>query len=146
MSLPASKVTFLLTDIIVSSGAQRAALLRFDTSDEQLVLSGTVGMEDDVASELAIGERSHPWMVATLSLSPVVSESRAKSGGRIPFEAWTALPMPRPLYRGAPAIWPDSYATQVLAPLGARLVSLENRGFSGAPGGVVIVVEVAALD
>ena len=47
--------------------------------------------------------------------------------------------MPRPHYRGAPAIWTDSYAAQVLAPLGARLAPLENRRFSSAPGGVVIV-------
>jgi PAS domain S-box-containing protein len=47
--------------------------------------------------------------------------------------------MPRPHYRGAPAIWSDSYAEQVLAPVNARLVPLENRRFSSAPGGVVIL-------
>jgi PAS domain S-box-containing protein len=66
----------------------------------------------------------------------------ARPGSRIPFEHWTALPMPRRHYRGAPAIWPDSYAMQVLAPTGNRLVPLENRRFSSAPGGVVIVDKV----
>ena len=47
--------------------------------------------------------------------------------------------MPRPHYRGAPAIWTDAYASEVVAPLGARLVALEQRRFSAAPGGVLIV-------
>ena len=134
----AAAATFLLTDIMATTGARRAALLRFDMNDEQLVLAASAGM-DDSQSELAIGERGHPWMVSTLTLTPVVGEAPVKSGGRVPFDTWTTLPMPRPHYRGAPAIWPDSYASQVLAPIGARLVPLEHRRFSSAPGGVVII-------
>jgi PAS domain S-box-containing protein len=135
----AAAATFLLNDIVASTGARRACLRRFDTAEEHLVLTARTGFDDNAPTELAIGERSHPWMVATLALSPVVSDAPAKAGARIPFDAWSALPMPRPHYRGAPAIWPDSYASQVLSPLGARLVTLENRRFSSAPGGVVIV-------
>ena len=49
--------------------------------------------------------------------------------------------MPRPHYRGAPALWPESYAAEVLAPLGGgvRMVKRESRGFASAPGGVIIV-------
>jgi PAS domain S-box-containing protein len=130
--------TFLLNDILATTGARRACLLRFDTVEEHLVLTAHAGFGDYPPAEMAIGERSHPWMVSTLALSPIVSQS-AKPGGRILFEHWSALPMPRPHYRGAPAIWPDSYAIQVLAPSGGRLVPLEDRRFSGVPGGVVIV-------
>jgi len=131
--------TFLLGDLLALAGARRACLFRFDIIDEQLVLEGSLGFEDSFPSELAIGERTHPWMVSTLALSPVTSATPARTSARIPFERWTALPMPRPHYRGAPAIWPDSYAEQVLAPLGAKLVPLEDRQFSSAPGGVVVV-------
>lgn len=131
--------TFLLNAILAFTGARRACLLRFDTAEEQLILTSSAGFEDALPTELAIGERGHPWMVATLTLSPVFSHGPMRPGARIPFEGWTALPMPRPHYRGAPAIWPDSYAAQVLAPMGAHLVSLENRQFSSAPGGVVII-------
>jgi PAS domain S-box-containing protein len=134
----AAAATFLLTDIVHSAGARRACLMRFDTVEEHLVLTAHSGFGEFPPTELAIGERSHPWMVATLALSPIVSQGVARSG-RMPFEHWTALPMPRPHYRGAPAIWPDSYAEQVLAPSGSRLIPLENRRFSSAPGGVVIV-------
>jgi PAS domain S-box-containing protein len=130
--------TFLLNDILATTGARRACLLRFDTVEEHLVLTAHAGFGDYPPAEMAIGERSHPWMVSTLALSPIVSQG-AKPGGRILFEHWSALPMPRPHYRGAPAIWPDSYAIQVLATSGGRLVPLENRRFSGVPGGVVIV-------
>ena len=135
----AAAATFLLNDILASTGARRACLMRFDTVEEHLLLTAHAGFGDYPPTELAIGERSHPWMVSTLALSPIASQGAPRSGGRIPFEQWTALPMPRPHYRGAPAIWPDSYAVQVLASSGARLVPLENRRFSSAPGGVVIV-------
>jgi PAS domain S-box-containing protein len=130
--------TFLLTDLLASTSARRACLLRFDIGDEQLILVSHAGFSEPPA-ELTIGERGHPWMVATLTLTPVVGDAPVRSVARIPFERWTALPMPRPHYRGAPAIWPDSYAEQILAPSDARLVPLENRRFSSAPGGVVIV-------
>jgi len=144
----AAAATFLLNDLVASAGARRACLLRFDMVEEHLLLTAHTGFGEYPPTELAIGERSHPWMVSTLALSPIVSQGPARSGGRIPFEHWTALPMPRPHYRGAPAIWPDSYAIQVLTPSGARLVPLENRGFSSAPGGVVIldtVIDEGAL-
>jgi PAS domain S-box-containing protein len=131
--------TFLLTDILAATGARRALLLQFDTDEEQLVLVAQAGTDESTPMEYAIGERSHPWMVSTLTLTPVFNDGVGKSAGRVPFDVWTALPMPRPHYRGAPAIWPDSYAAEVLTPLGARLAPLENRRFSSAPGGVVIV-------
>ncbi|HEY4129942.1 MAG TPA: ATP-binding protein [Gemmatimonadaceae bacterium] len=131
--------TFLLTDLLALTGARRACLFRFDVGDGQLVLAATGGFDDSFPAEWAIGERSHPWMVSTLALSPVVGDAAPRSGMRIPFETWTSLPMPRPHYRGAAAIWTDAYAETLLAPIGARLVTLENRRFSSAPGGVVIL-------
>jgi PAS domain S-box-containing protein len=135
----AAAATFLLTDLLAWTGAHRACLLRFDTGEENLVLEAHAGFTTQPPAEFTIGERSHPWMVSTLALSPVINETPARPGARIPFDAWTALPMPRPHYRGAPAIWADAYAAEVIAPLGARLVTLEERRFSSAPGGVVIV-------
>ena len=112
--------TFLLTDILAATGAERAALLRFDAADDQLVLAASAGF-DDAVSAAAIAERTHPLMVSTLALSPVIGDRAGRAHARIPFEAWTALPMPRLHYRGAPAIWPESYAADVLASVGARL-------------------------
>ena len=131
--------TFLLSDIVAYTGARRACLFRFEPGDEELVLASSVGFDDAMPTEMMIGERGHPWMVSTLTLSPVSNTVPPRAGGRIPFTEWTALPMPRPHYRGAPAIWSDAYAEQVLSPTGAQLIPLENRRFSSAPGGVVIV-------
>jgi PAS domain S-box-containing protein len=138
--------TFLLADLLARTGATRGLMLRFETGDEQLALVGHLGFDQPPAHEYRIGERSHPWMVSTLALSPVLNDEPARPGARIPLDEWTALPMPRPHYRGAPAIWPDSYAEQVLAPTGARLVALEERRFSSAPGGVVIINAVLTSD
>jgi PAS domain S-box-containing protein len=133
----AAAATFLVADVLAETGGRRALLLRFDTGGEHLTLSGAAGFNDPIPDELTIGERSHPWMVATMALSPVVGGAPPRVGPQ--FAQWTALPMPRPHYRGAPAIWPDSYATQVLASTGARLIPLRDRTFSSAPGGVVVV-------
>jgi PAS domain S-box-containing protein len=134
--------TFLLTDVLATTGARRALLLQFDTDEEQLVLIGQAGTDESAPTEYAIGERSHPWMVSTLALTPVFSDGLGRTASRVPFDIWTALPMPRPHYRGAPEIWTDSYAAQLLTPFGARLAPLDNRQFSSAPGGVVIVDKV----
>ncbi|HVX39821.1 MAG TPA: ATP-binding protein [Gemmatimonadaceae bacterium] len=136
----AAAASFLLNDIVAATSARRACLLRFDAAEEQLVLTALAGeFEDPPPTELTIAERTHAWMVATLALTPVLNDADVRAGARFGFEQWTALPMPRLHYRGAPAIWSDAYAADVLAPSGARLVPLENRRFSSAPGGVVIV-------
>ena len=135
----AAAATFLLSDVLATTGARRALLLQFDREEEELVLVAQAGAGFGGLTEYAIGERSHPWMVASLTLTPVVNDGVAKQAPRIPFDTWTCLPMPRPHYRGAPEIWTDAYALQVLAPSGARLAPLANRQFSSAPGGVVVV-------
>ena len=133
---------FLLSHVIAATGggAHRACLLGFDSSEQQLALVSQTGL-DDAPIEMTIAERAHPWMVATLAQTTVVADVAPRSATKIHFDEWTAFPMPRPHYRGAPALWPESYAAEVLAPLGGgvRIVKRESRGFSGAPGGVVIV-------
>jgi PAS domain-containing protein len=131
--------TFLLSDVLATTGARRALLLQFDKSGEELFLVAQIGTDETLLAEYVIAERGHPWMVSTLTLTPVVNDSRAKLQARAPFDVWTCLPMPRPHYRGAPAIWTDAYAAEVLSPIGARLAPLANRQFSSAPGGVVVV-------
>ena len=135
----AAAAMFLLSDVLATTGARRALMLQFDRNEEDLLLIAQVGADDAMLTEYAIGERGHPWMVATLTLTPVVNDGRMKSSARVPFESWTCLPMPRPHYRGAPAIWTDAYAAEVLSPIGARLAPLADRQFSSAPGGVVVV-------
>ena len=46
---------FLLNDILATTGARRALLLRFDIEDEQLVLASHVGFGEPRPVELTIG-------------------------------------------------------------------------------------------
>src|SRR4051812_12113198 len=133
--------TFLVSHVLSFSGARRGLVFSFDVEDEQLSLISNAGFEDPPPLEYRIAERTHPWMVSTLALSPISNTQPARAT-RIPFSEWTALPMPRPHYRGAPAIWPDAYAEQVLLETGAQLTRLEHRRFSSAPGGVLILDRV----
>jgi PAS domain S-box-containing protein len=130
---------FLVSDFVAASHATRGLLFEFDAGEEQLELVAQVSPNETSLIELSIGDRIHPWMVATLSLTPIVSANDATARGRIPFDTWTALPMARPHYRGAPAIWPEAYAAEVLGQAGVRLVPLQDRPFSGAPGGLVVL-------
>jgi PAS domain S-box-containing protein len=121
-----------------------AALLRFVPTQEELVLVEHVRMQPEDARQFpeTLEDRSHPLMVCALALTPVVRESDhrvARTGRFGPIHDWTALPMPQPHYRGAPALMPDAQATAVLASSGARLVPLADRGFNAAPGGVLLI-------
>jgi signal transduction histidine kinase len=140
----AAAASFLLTDVLAATGAHHALLMQFDMHDEQLMMVAHSGTDEATPTEYVIGERGHPWMVSTLTLTPVVNDGHGKPAPRIPFDAWTSFPMPRPHYRGAPAIWSDSYAAEILASTGARLAPLADRQFGGAPGGVVVVDRVVS--
>jgi PAS domain S-box-containing protein len=135
----AAAATFLLNDILASTGARRALLLQFDREDEELVLVAQAGAGSGGLAEYAIGERTHPWMISSLTLTPVMKDGLSASLRGLPFESWTCFPMPRQHYRGAPEIWTDTYAAQLLTSKSARLVPLVSRQFSSAPGGVVVI-------
>jgi PAS domain S-box-containing protein len=111
---------------------------------EELVLVDHVKMRPEDARQFpeTLEDRSHPLMVCALALTPVVRESdhRVARAGRFgPIHDWTALPMPQPHYRGAPALMPETQATAVLASSGAKLVPLADRSFNAAPGGVLLI-------
>ena len=139
----ASAVSFLLNELSSLAGGPAAAMLRFVPAQEALVFVDQVRLRGDDARQLPeqIEDRNHPLMVSALALTPVVRESsRVARVGRFgPLHDWTALPMPQPHFRGAPAIMPDSQAEQLLAASGARLVPLRDRAFNTAPGGVVLI-------
>src|SRR5437762_343987 len=75
----------------------------------------------------------------SISGSHAHASGPARAGARIPFDAWIALPLPQPHYRGAPALWSDNHAARVLETLDARLVPLDDRQFTSAPGGVIVL-------
>ena len=128
------------------AGNAPAALLRFVPAQETLALVDSVRLRPDEERQLpeTLEDRSHPVMIAALALTPVVRESQrlARVGRFGPIHGWTALPMPQPHYRGAPAIIPDAQAATALHDTDARLVPLTDRGFNTAPGGVLLLSTV----
>ena len=138
-----SAASFLLNEVSALAGGTAATLLRYVASQEALVFVDQVRMRAEEARQFpeSIEDRSHPLMVCALALTPVVRESSkvARTGRFGAMHDWTALPMPQPHYRGAPAIMPDAHATTLLASTGARLVPLTDRGFNTAAGGVVVL-------
>ncbi len=139
----ASAAAFVLNEVSALAGDVPAALLRFAPQQESLILVSHVGMSADDERQLptTLEDRTHPVVMCALALTPVVRENpRVARMGRFGgAHQWTALPMPQPHYRGAPALVPDSVAEQAIAASGARLVPLRDRGFNAAPGGVVLL-------
>ena len=125
-------------------------LLRFVPSQEALVLVDHVHIRADDVRQLPamIEEATHPLMVCALALTPVVRESsrEARVGRFGPIHDWTALPMPQPHYRGAPAPMADPQAESLLRSAGARLIPLEERSFNAAPGGVLLLAGVVNVE
>jgi PAS domain S-box-containing protein len=144
-----SAASFLLNEVSALAGGLPAALLRFVPAQDALVFVEQVKMRPEDARQLpeSLEERSHPLMVCALALTPVVRQSplgaRVARAGRVgPIHDWTALPMPQPHYRGAPALMSDAQAEALLASTGARVVLLRDRGFNTAPGAVVLIAGI----
>src|SRR5436190_447999 len=72
--------TFLLSHVLSVTGATRGLLLGFEVGDEQLTLVSHTGFDEPPPLEYSIGERSHPWMVSTLALSPVSNDLPPRPG------------------------------------------------------------------
>ena len=138
-----SAASFFLNELSLLARGAPAALLRYVPSPESLVFVDQVHMRAEDARQVppSIEDPSHPLMISALSLTPVVREAgRAARTGRFgPIHEWTALPMPQPHYRGAPALLTDAKAQSMLPASGARLVPLKDRGFNAAPGGVLVI-------
>jgi signal transduction histidine kinase len=134
---------FLLSEISALAGGVSALHLRFVQTDESLALVQHVGVRSDEVREFPdrIDDHSHPVLISALALTPVVRESpRAVRAGRVgPLHEWTALPLSQPFYRGAPALMKEAQASALVANAGARLVPIAERGFTSAPGGVVLL-------
>jgi PAS domain S-box-containing protein len=142
----ASAASFLLNEISALTGDVPAALLRFAAAQENLLLVDQVRVRSDDAQQFpaSIDDHNHPLMVCALALTPVVRESSrvARTGRFGPFHEWTALPMPQPHYRGAPALMSDPKAQSLLASSDARLVALRDRAFNTTAGGVVVIAGI----
>lgn len=134
---------FLLSEISALAGGTAALHLRFVPADESLAIVQHIGVRADEARELPerIEDHSHPVLICALALSAVVRESpRAVRVGRVgPLHEWTALPLSQPFFRGAPAVMKEAQAAALVGNAGARLVSVPERGFNSAPGGVVLL-------
>jgi signal transduction histidine kinase len=141
-----SAASFLLNEVSERAGGAPAVLLRFVPAQDSLVFVEQVGMRTDEARQFpeSLEDRTHPLMVCTLALTPVVREpQRAVLAGRFgPIHEWTALPLPQPHYRGAPAQMSEAQAQSVLASSGAKLLPLKERSFNAAPGGVLVIARV----
>ena len=139
----ASAASFLLNEVSTLAGNLPAVLLRFEPTAEALMFVDSVGLRAEERRQLpeSLEGRDHPLMVSTLALAPVIREAdRVARVGRFgPLHAWTSLPLPVPHYRGAPTLMPDEQAAIILQASGGRMVSLRERAFNSAPGGVVVV-------
>jgi signal transduction histidine kinase len=139
----ASAAVFLLNELSQLAGGVPAAVLRYVPAGDSLAFIDATGMAPADRKEFpeTIEDRDHPLLISALSLTPVVRESdRVARVGRVgPVHSWTALPLPQPHYRGAPALIRDSELTARLEQSGARAVPLRERGFNTAPAGVVLL-------
>ena len=139
-----SAVSFLLSEISVLAGDVPAALLRYSGPEDALVFVDQTGLTVEEVRELpgTLEEHSHPLFVSATSLMPAIFDARrtgaaAGVGGAVggaggggprdagfgPMSSWTALPLPQPHYRGAPAGMGEEKARSMLASAGARAVA-----------------------
>jgi signal transduction histidine kinase len=128
------------------AGGVSAAMLRFIATQDTLAMVGQVRVRSEDVRQFpeTIEDRSHPVMLSALSLMPVVRGApRATKAGRVgPMHEWTALPLPQPHYRGAPALVNETQAAALLGTSGARMIMPRDRSFNAAPGAVLLLATV----
>jgi PAS domain S-box-containing protein len=134
----AAAASYLITELSARVGSAGGYFFGFDTSEERLVLRASAGVSMPI-DEVVIAERTHPWIVSSLAVTPVVGQSSVAQRYNIDLERWTALPLSQPHYRGAPALWSEAQASEIIASWSARIVPLRERPFSAAPGGVIVL-------
>ncbi len=137
---------FLLAQVTEIAGTPRVCLLRIDVAQEQLTTYACVGFADDQqpSFSLSLHELGNPLVISALTLTAAMgSEPLPGRGGGL-FRRWTALPLPQPTFRGAPAVLSSARGLEHLGGTAVRLVSTVERRLGSAPGGLVVVD--AALD
>jgi hypothetical protein len=96
----------LLEQLAEAAGASRALLLVLDRGAHALELVQRIGIgENDIPRpSIALGELTHPIIVAARGLEAVRTEHSTPIDTGLPFERWIALPLPQPQFRGAPSM------------------------------------------
>ena len=142
----ASAASFLLTEVGALAGGVPAALLRYVPVQDALVFvdQARVSAADAAQLPVSIEERSHPLFVCALALTPVIREGHGvvRAGRFGPFHEWTALPLPQPHYRGAPALLSEAQAQSAASAGGAKLLLPRHPGFNTAPSGTLVLAAV----
>ena len=142
----ASAASFLLSEVSALAGNVPVALLRFLPAQDALVLvdQSRVNAADVAQLPASIEDRSHPLFVCTLALTPVIRQAHGmvRAGRFGPFHDWTALPLPQPHYRGAPALLNEVHAQAAASAAGAHLLLPRHPGFNTAPGGALVLAAV----
>jgi hypothetical protein len=132
-------LNFLLAQLSETAGARRAYALVLDEEGELQAL-GAVGFGPEEArpKRQSTADVDHPLTVSVLGILPVVGrEYDARHG--IAFAPWTALPLPRAHYRGAPKPLSEQQARERLAGTStACLAAAGPRRPVSTPGAVEI--------
>jgi PAS domain S-box-containing protein len=130
---------FLVAQLVETTGAPRAAMLRLTAQQDSMAVIAAHGFETtrpDVP--IPLDDLSNPLVVSALSLSVV--RGTAPPGHRFfaPLNAWIALPMAQPRFRGALETMPAHRAAELLAsPNLARLPA--DVGVGAVPAGAVLL-------
>src|SRR5579859_4604853 len=132
-------VSFLLSQLIESTGAARAAVLRLDDKGEVLRLVGSYGMPPDAELQLSVSDVSCPAVITTLSLLPIRGTGTVAPQPLATFQSWTALPLSQPRHRNALDVMTPRRAGELLPDTAMDLLDHTERRISAAPGGVVVL-------
>jgi PAS domain S-box-containing protein len=91
----------LLRQLADTAGAQRALLLMIDRPTHRLRATHTVAIPEvlTAGAVLPLDESDHPVVVAAMSLEAVACSAPVLAPDGIPFERWSAVPVPQPLHR-----------------------------------------------
>jgi PAS domain S-box-containing protein len=136
---------FFTTQVAEAVGAPRAVLLVVREASDALQVASAYGYGDAGAPVLRIplDEIGNPAVTCTLALCAGCTAGETARSSGLPFELWTALPVPQPQGRGTLVPLAEDRARELLGAAGARPQPLEARRRLGhAPFGVLLLPSV----
>jgi PAS domain S-box-containing protein len=133
---------FFTTQVAEAVAAPRAVLLVVREASDALEVAAVFGYGDSGAPalRLPLDEIGNPAVACTLALCAACAQGEPARPSALPFDLWTALPVPQPQGRSTLVPLTEARARELLVAAGARAHPLDPRRRLGhAPFGVLLL-------
>ena len=135
-----SAASFLLAQLVDSTSAPRALMLRLDQSHEGLGYVASIGFEPEPSRiSIPLVDLSNPFVISTLALLPIRGSTPLGFRALAGIDEWLLLPISQQRRRGSPETMSRQRATELIAAPHVEVLEPADRRFGAAPAGIILL-------